>query len=413
MTLRVDGDRLLRDLAELAEIGGDPAGGLSRTAFSPADARAREWYASKCEEAGLAVELDGLGNMVAGLASDEDVPPVWSGSHIDTVPQGGAFDGALGAVAALECVRRLAESGQRLRRPVRSVVFSDEEGNYGHLLGSTAMRRGFTEEELAAMTGREGDRLVDALDRFAWARGPRTRPLLESARLHAFVELHIEQGPNLERQGTRIGVVSSIVGLCGGMVRFSGRTDHAGTTPMDARGDALLAAARFISAMPEVARNSGPASVVTTGRVRVEPGGANQVPGLAEVLLDFRAPEREKIVLMEQAIGRAASEAAAAFGVAASWLPDEVVDPVPLDEGIRQLIRSSAEGLGLNTMDIPSGAGHDSQNMAKLTPTAMIFVPSRDGRSHSPAEYTADDDVVAGADVLLATLLQLADSRAA
>ncbi len=410
MTLRVDGDRLLRDLAELAEIGGDPAGGLSRTAFSPADARAREWYASKCEEAGLAVELDGLGNMVAGLASDEDVPPVWSGSHIDTVPQGGAFDGALGAVAALECVRRLAESGQRLRRPVRSVVFSDEEGNYGHLLGSTAMRRGFTEEELAAMTGREGDRLVDALEGFPWARGPRTGPLLDPARLHAFVEVHIEQGPNLERHGTRIGVVTSIVGLCGGMVRFSGCTDHAGTTPMDARCDALLAAARFISAMPEIARHSGPASVVTTGRVRVEPGGANQVPGLVEVLLDFRAPEREKVVAMEQAIGLAASQAAAAFGVTASWLPDEVVDPVPLDEGIRQLIRSSAEGLGLSTMDIPSGAGHDSQNMAKLTPTAMIFVPSRDGRSHSPAEYTADDDVVAGADVLLATLLQLADS---
>jgi len=410
VTLRVDGDRLLRDLAELAEIGRDPAGGLSRTAFSPADANAREWYAAKCAEAGLAVELDGLGNMVAGLETDADVPAVWSGSHLDTVPQGGAFDGSLGAVAALECVRRLAESGQRLRRPVRCVVFSDEEGNYGHLLGSTAMWRGFTEEELAAMTGRDGDPLVDALEGFAWARGPRTRPLLDPGRLHAFVELHIEQGPNLERQGTRIGVVTSIVGLCGGVVRFSGRTDHAGTTPMDARCDALLAAARFIAAMPEVARNSGPASVVTTGRVRVEPGGANQVPGVAEVLLDFRDPDREKVVAMEQTIGRAASAAAAAFGVTASWQPDEVVDPVPLDDGIREVIRDSAERLGFSATDISSGAGHDSQNMAKLAPTAMIFVPSRAGRSHSPAEYTADQDVVAGADVLLGTLLHLAGS---
>jgi N-carbamoyl-L-amino-acid hydrolase len=410
VTLRVDGDRLLRDLAELAEIGRDPGGGLSRTAFSPADAAAREWYAAKCAEAGLAVELDGLGNMVAGPASDDGVPAIWSGSHLDTVPQGGAFDGALGAVAALECVRRLAESGQRLGRPVRSVVFSDEEGNYGHLLGSTAMRRGFTEEELAAMTGREGDRLVDALDGSAWARGQRTGPLLDPARLHAFVELHIEQGPNLERQGNRIGVVTSIVGLCGGVVRFSGRTDHAGTTPMDARCDALLAAARFISAMPEIARNSGPASVVTAGGVRVEPGGANQVPGLVEVLLDFRDPDREKVVAMERAIGGAASEAAAAFGAQATWQPDEVVDPVELDEGVRQLIRRSASDLGLSAVDIPSGAGHDSQNMAKLARTAMIFVPSRDGRSHSPAEHTADDDVVAGADVLLATLLELADT---
>jgi beta-ureidopropionase / N-carbamoyl-L-amino-acid hydrolase len=307
-------------------------------------------------------------------------------------------------------VRRLAESGRRLRRPVRSVVFSDEEGNYGHLLGSTAMARGFTEAELAGMTGREGDRLLDALDAFAWARGPRTGPLLDPARLHAFVELHIEQGPNLEQHGTRIGVVTSIVGLSGAEVRFSGRTDHAGTTPMDGRRDALQAAARFIAALPQIARDSGPASVVTTGRVRVEPGGANQVPGLAELLLDFRDPERQTIEAMEQAIAGAAAEAAAAFGVTADWQPEEITDPVPLDEGIRQLIRRSASDLGLSTMDVPSGAGHDSQNMAKLVPTAMVFVPSRDGRSHSPAEYTADSDVVAGADVLLATLLELADS---
>jgi N-carbamoyl-L-amino-acid hydrolase len=408
VALRVNGDRLLRDLAELAEIGRDPAGGLSRTAFSAADARAREWYAAKCAEAGLAVEPDGLGNMVAGPAPDDAVPAVWSGSHLDPVPQGGAFDGALGAVAALECVRRLAESGQRLRRPVRSVVFSDEEGNYGHLLGSTALRRGFTDQELAAMTGREGERLVDALDGFAWARGPRTGPLLDPARLHAFVELHIEQGPTLERSGARIGVVTSIVALSGGVARFTGRTDHAGTTPMHARADALLAAARFISAMPELARASGPASVVTTGRVRVEPGGANQVPGRAEVLLDFRDPDRERVVALERAIGRAATEAAAATGVRAEWHADEIVDPVPLDEDIRRLIHRSAAGLGLSSTDIPSGAGHDAQNMARLVPTAMIFVPSRDGRSHSPAEYTADDDVVAGADVLLGTLLELA-----
>jgi beta-ureidopropionase / N-carbamoyl-L-amino-acid hydrolase len=410
VTVRIDGDRLLRDLAELAEIGRDPAGGLSRTAFSAADARAREWYAAKCADAGLSVELDGLGNMVAGLPADDAVPAVWSGSHLDTVPQGGAFDGALGAVAALECVRRLAESGRRPRRPVRAVVFSDEEGNYGHLLGSTAMARGFTEAELAAMTGREGDRLLDALDGFAWARGPRTGPLVDPARLHAFVELHIEQGPHLEQQGTRIGVVTSIVGLSGAEVRFSGRTDHAGTTPMDARRDALQAAARFISALPGIARDSGPASVITTGRVRVEPGGANQVPGLVELLLDFRDPDRQTIEAMEQAIAGAAAEAAAACDVTVDWRPEEVTDPVPLDEGIRELIRRSASDLGLSTMDVPSGAGHDSQNMAKLVPTAMVFVPSRDGRSHSPAEYTADRDVVAGADVLLATLLELADS---
>jgi len=409
MDLRVDGERLLRDLADLAEIGRDPAGGISRTAFSPADARAREWYRDRCAEAGLEIELDGLGNMVAGRPDTSGLPAVWTGSHIDSVPRGGAFDGALGTVAALECVRRIAESGRTLRRPVRSVVFSDEEGNYGHLLGSAGMRRGFTDAELAAMTGRDGDRLVDALTGWPWATGAPTATRREPGFLHAFVELHIEQGPTLESTGTRIGVVTSIVGLSGGLVRFRGRADHAGTTPMDARADALLAAARFISAMPDLARRTGPASVVTTGRVQVEPGGANQVPALAEVTLDFRDPDRARVEQLEEGIARAAHEAAAAHGVTVEWEPDEIVDPVPLDDRIREVIRESATGLGLSSVDIPSGAGHDSQNMALLVPTAMVFVPSREGQSHSPAEHTDPADVVAGADVLLATLLRLAD----
>lgn len=409
MDLRVDGERLLRDLADLARIGQDPAGGISRTAFSPADARAREWYRDRCAEAGLELELDGLGNMVAGRPDTSGVAAVWTGSHIDSVPRGGAFDGALGTVAALECVRRIAESGRTLRRPVRAVVFSDEEGNYGHLLGSTGMRRGFSEADLAAMTGRDGDRLVDALTGWPWAAGAPTATRREPGFLHAFVELHIEQGPTLESAGTDIGVVTSIVGLGGGLVRFSGRADHAGTTPMDARADALLAAARFISAMPDLARRTGPASVVTTGRVHVEPGGANQVPALAEVLLDFRDPDRARVEQLEEGIARAAHEAAAAHGVTAEWEPDEIVAPVPLDDRIRDVIRASATGLGLSSVDLPSGAGHDSQNMALLVPTAMVFVPSREGRSHSPAEHTDPADVVAGADVLLATLLRLAD----
>jgi beta-ureidopropionase / N-carbamoyl-L-amino-acid hydrolase len=409
MDLRVDGERLLRDLADLARIGQDPAGGISRTAFSPADARAREWYRDRCAEAGLELELDGLGNMVAGRPDTSGVAAVWTGSHIDSVPRGGAFDGALGTVAALECVRRIAESGRTLRRPVRAVVFSDEEGNYGHLLGSTGMRRGFSEADLAAMTGRDGDRLVDALTGWPWAAGAPTATRREPGFLHAFVELHIEQGPTLESAGTDIGVVTSIVGLGGGLVRFSGRADHAGTTPMDARADALLAAARFISAMPDLARRTGPASVVTTGGVHVEPGGANQVPALAEVLLDFRDPDRARVEQLEEGIARAAHEAAAAHGVTAEWEPDEIVDPVPLDDRIRDVIRASATGLGLSSVDLPSGAGHDSQNMALLVPTAMVFVPSREGRSHSPAEHTDPADVVAGADVLLATLLRLAD----
>ena len=413
-SLRVDGARLNRDLAELATIGARPdhpdgtPGGISRTAFSAEDARAREWYRARCDEAGLRLRFDGLGNMIASAPGGSDRAPVWSGSHLDTVPQGGAYDGALGAVAALECVRRIAESGIELARPVEALVFSDEEGNYGHLLGSMGMYQGYRPEQLAAFTGRDGDRLVDALASWPYAEGSPTDTRVEPGRVHAFVELHIEQGPRLEREGIEIGVVTSIVGLSGGVVEFVGRADHAGTTPMTMRQDALRAAAEFILAMPGLAAAAGPSSVITTGRVAVEPGGANVVPRLAAVTLDFRDPDAAVVAMLEQRIGAAAQAAAAKHDVTAVWQPDEAVAPTPLDDSVRRVIAASADGLGLSRTDLPSGAGHDSQNLAHLAPTGMIFVPSRDGRSHSPYEYTDPQQVENGANVLLATLVELA-----
>ncbi|MCU1681084.1 MAG: N-carbamoyl-L-amino-acid hydrolase [Amycolatopsis sp.] len=410
MTLRVNGDRLRQDLADLAGIGALESGGIGRTAFSPADARAREWYWSRCVAAGLDLRLDGLGNMVAQAPHPADLPPVWTGSHIDTVPHGGAFDGALGTVAALECVRRLAETGVPLRRPVCSVVFSDEEGNYGHLLGSRGLSHGYTADQIAALTGREGDRLVDALAGWTWADGSPTRTRIPAGSVHAFVELHIEQGPKLEAAGVDIGVVTSIVGLGGAVVEFAGRADHAGTTPMSLRSDALLAASAFLIELPEVAAAVGPDSVVTCGLIQVEPGGANVVPALAAVTLDFRDPDPARLVMLERGIAGVARRIADATGVSVTWRPDEPIAPMPLAEPVRDVIRHSASELGLSHVDLPSGAGHDSQNMAHLAPTGMIFIPSKDGRSHSPAEYTDFADVERGANVLLSTVLTLATS---
>jgi beta-ureidopropionase / N-carbamoyl-L-amino-acid hydrolase len=410
MSLRVDGARLRRDVEGLAKIGRGPGGGFHRTAYSAADAEARAWYHARCVEAGLELRTDGLGNMFAGtpIALASDVPAVWSGSHIDTVPNGGAYDGAVGTLAALECVRRIAESGVALKRPVRSVVFSDEEGNYGHLLGSLGLRTGYDTAQLEAMNGRDGDRLVDALAGWTWATGSPTDTRVAPGTIDSFVELHIEQGANLETNGVQIGVVTSIVGLSGGLAEFIGRADHAGTTPMTMRKDALLAASRFIVGLPAIAASVGPSSVITTGRISVAPGGANVVPERAVVTLDFRDPDRDRLLQLEKRIRAAVADTAAEHGVDAVWRPDDFVDPVPLDDGVRDIIRRAADDLELSHVDMPSGAGHDSQNIAHLAPTAMIFVPSRDGRSHSPAEFTDFADIENGANVLLATLIALA-----
>ena len=406
--LTVDADRLRGDLETLGKIGRAPGAGITRTSFSRADMQAREWYRAACRAAGLDVRVAAVGNMFAGAGSDAGAAAVWSGSHIDTVPDGGAFDGALGAVAALECVRRIAEEGVSLSRPVRAVVFADEEGNYSHLFGSSALTRGFDEDQLRAMTGRDGDHLADALAAAgldpAAAAGTRVDP----SSVYAFVELHIEQGPKLEAMATQIGVVTSIVGLGGAVVEFYGRADHAGTTPMTGRQDPLLAAADLIAAMPAIAASVSDVAVATCGRVDTVPGSANVVPSLARLTLDYRDPDAARLAVLGARLEEQAAQAASRHGVRVAWTPEEPIAPVVLNPSIRSAIGRHADSLGLSTMAMPSGAGHDSQNMATITPTGMIFVPSDGGRSHCPDENTDWPDVTNGANVLLNTLIELA-----
>jgi beta-ureidopropionase / N-carbamoyl-L-amino-acid hydrolase len=409
--LRVNGKRLRADLDSLARIGRAPSGGINRTAFSKADADSRQWYRDRCVAAGLDLSLDGLGNMFAQRAdAGSDLAAVWTGSHIDTVPDGGPLDGALGTVAALECVRRLAETGIELPRPIRSVVFADEEGNYSHLLGSYGLAHGYDDTALAEMRGRDGDRLVDALDGWQWRQGEPTSTRADPASIHAFVELHIEQGPHLEKAGTPIGVVTSIVGLGGGRMEFHGQADHAGTTPMNLRRDALRAAGAFVVALPQVAASVSRDAVITCGLLHLEPGGSNIVPRLAALTLDYRDPDRERLDQLTEAIHVAADRAAVEHDVEAKWHPEVSIDPMPMNAGIRDVIKKAATRCELECTDIASGAGHDSQNIATLAPTGMIFVPSHDGRSHSPAEHTDFVYLEQGANTLLQTLVQLAES---
>jgi beta-ureidopropionase / N-carbamoyl-L-amino-acid hydrolase len=409
MSMSVNAGRLRADLEALSQIGRNPGGGgITRTSFSPADMQAREWYRSACRRAGLNLRVDAIGNMFADAGSDPAVAAVCSGSHIDTVPDGGAFDGAVGAVAALECVRRIAEEGISLRRPVRAIVFADEEGNYSHLLGSSALTRGFTRQQVEGMVGRDGDRLVDAMSATGWDTDSLTGTRIDPAAVGAFVELHIEQGPKLEQAGIPIGVVSSIVGLGGGLAEFRGRADHAGTTPMTARQDPMRAAADFIAALPAIAASVSDAAVATCGRVDTLPGGANVVPSLVRVTLDFRDPDAARLDLLGDRIRARAGEAASTHGVGCTWLPEPTVAPTVLNSRVLAIIDKQAAGLRLSTASLPSGAGHDAQNMATIAPTGMIFIPSSGGRSHCPEEHTDYGDVTNGANVLLNTLLELA-----
>jgi beta-ureidopropionase / N-carbamoyl-L-amino-acid hydrolase len=290
-------------------------------------------------------------------------------------------------------------------------VYADEEGNYTHLFGSSALARGFTRTELEALTGRDGDRFADTFTAAGGDLDRASRTTLTKGMLHATVELHIEQGPYLEREGTQIGVVTSIVGLGGGTVTFRGRPDHAGTTPMDMRKDALTAASALIVRFREIAGSVSDRAVLTAGIIAVAPGASNVVPERASVTVDFRDVEQARVERLGEAIAAAAREVASRYGVEVDVEFEPLITPSQLDSRIQRIIADAAAARGLSAMPMPSGAGHDSQNMATLAPTGMIFVPSIAGRSHCPDEDTSPDDIDNGANVLLDTILTLASER--
>lgn len=408
--IRIDGARLLADLRRLATFGATPDGGVSRPSFSPADVEARAWLAERAAEAGLGYREDAAGNVFLRLEATDPIDDrvVWTGSHLDSVPNGGPLDGALGVITALEAVRSLGESGLPLRRSVEAVSFADEEGAYGGFLGSKAAVLGFDREALRSVRGRDGDLLVDAMaaagyppDRIAEAR-------VDAASVAAFVEVHIEQGAVLEEVGARIGVVTDIVGVLRGEVELVGRPDHAGTTPMGMRRDAVRGLAALLDGIEGLPDAVGePGAVITCGRIEVSPGADNIVPGRAVAHFDVRHRDLDVILRIEQRIAERARRAAAGHDLEVDYRRETLTEPVPLDDDLRRRISAAADALGVAQHVMPSGAGHDSQVVAPAIPTGMIFVPSIDGRSHSPLERSRDEDIVAGADVLLHVLVGL------
>ncbi len=407
--LRIDAARLRADIEHLASIGRRDDQGIYRMAFSDGDMAARAWLLERIEAAGLEAHQDGAANIHARLGWREDVAGVMAGSHIDTVPGAGHLDGALGVLCALEALRTLKESGVTLKRPLEATAFSDEEGRFGGLFGSQSLAGQVTPESLHNARDLDGVSLVDAMA----ARGLDARAALHAQRppgsIHAYVELHIEQGPVLDRQGVAVGIVDAITGLFKWQVTLNGAANHAGTTPMNLRADAFQGLTEFAGQIDRVLEeHGGPASVATIGRVELHPGAANVVPGQALFSLDVRDTDASTLERLAGAFQRTLAAIARRRGLMFEYEILSEIAPVPCASLVRHAVEAAVEKLGVDARHINSGAAHDAQVVAAVAPACMIFVPSKEGRSHSSAEWTAWNDIEAGANVLLHTLHQLA-----
>lgn len=398
--LRVNGPRLNATLGALSAFGRNPQGGVSRTAYSDADVQGRRYVMGLMREAGLEVRIDAVGN-IRGRRRGGGGPPLLFGSHIDSVPEGGNYDGTLGSLAAIEVARTLRERGIATRHPLEVVVWQNEEGG---LVGSRLATGDFPARELdrVAVSGKS---IRDGIALLGGDVAGLEGAVLRRGDVAGYLELHIEQGGTLEREGIDIGVVEGIVGIWQWMVTVEGFANHAGTTPMDQRRDALLAASRFIQMVNRVVRAEPGRQVGTVGQLRAEPGAPNVVPGRVVSSLELRDLDGPKVARLYERIVAEAGAIGRESGTTFSFAPHTAHDPAPTDPRMRAIVASAAASLGLTSKGMPSGAGHDAQEMARIAPTGMIFVPSVGGISHSPKELTTPEHCVNGANVLLAAVV--------
>lgn len=408
---RIDGARLLDRLDRLAAIGGCEDGGVTRMGFSDADQEGRAHVARQAVEAGLTATVDAGGNLLMRRPGDHrrsTRPPVLVGSHLDTVANGGRLDGAYGVIAALEVLQTLHEAGAEMDHETVAVGFANEEGALfpqpfwgsmvlaGRLDALPSEPEDYAGRPLREALARAGGDL-SRLKTAAWAPGSLT----------AYLELHVEQGPVLERLGRSIGVVESITGRVQMSVQLHGKAGHAGTTPMEGRQDPLVVAARLISAVQSLGQEEKLCRVATVGRMEVQPNSPNTIPDVVRLDIDLRDSDPVRLDAAEQTVRTALAALARSGNVRAEIESTMRSAPVHTDPGIQEAIAVSATELGHAHATLPSGAGHDAQIVADLAPVGMIFVPSIDGVSHVPSERTAPEDLVAGAEVLLRTVLKL------
>jgi N-carbamoyl-L-amino-acid hydrolase len=404
--LRISEARLMARLNELAAIGATADGSCCRLALTDEDKAGRDLVVRWMRELGLEVRIDPIGNIFGLRRGAEDVEPVMTGSHIDTVRTGGRYDGNLGVLGGLEVVQVLNEAGIKTRRPLVVGVFTDEEGARFHpdMLGSLVYAGGLPLEQAYATVGIDGKVLKDELVRIGYL-GDAPLPLY---RPHAFVELHIEQGPVLDAEGVTIGAVEDLQGISWQEVTILGQSNHAGTTPMRLRHDAGFCAAAIGHFLRHLAREMGGSQVATMGSVALHPGLINVIAARARVTVDLRNTDEALLREAERRFAQFLSRLAADEGVKVETKSLARFEPVAFDKGVAELVARTAGKLGHSCRPMTSGAGHDAQMMARICPTAMVFVPSVNGISHNPAEHTEPAHLAAGADVLLHTLLELA-----
>lgn len=406
--LQPDADRLSETIAELASFHDSTLPGWSREVFSEPYRAARQWMRAQMVDAGMAVTVDGAGNVVGRLPGRSGGPALVTGSHTDTVSQGGRFDGIVGVLSAIEVARRLVETGTQLEHDLVVVDFLGEEANeFGvSCLGSRAIT-GLLKPEHLDRTDGAGQRLGDAMSGFGLDPQAALRQAWTPADVLAYVELHIEQGPMLERSGTEIGVVTSIAGIERLLVQFAGHAGHAGTTPMSDRHDALVSAAAAVLTVERIGCGAPVHGVTTSGRIESSPGSMGVITDQARLWAEIRSIDPSWLHGARKQIVEEITAETRARGVDidVDWLTDQ--DPVPTAAPMRDVIAEAADRVGATWKATPSGAGHDAAHLARLAPMGMIFVPSVDGRSHCPEELTSAEDIARGAHVLASTLHHL------
>ncbi len=402
--LRIDGKRLWSSLMEMAKIGATPKGGVNRLTLTDLDRQSRDLFVRWCKDAGCTVSVDRIGSMFARRSGvDDTLPPVMVGSHLDTQPTGGKFDGALGVMAALEVVRTLNDLDVRTKHPIEVAMWTNEEGSrFAPAMVASGVFAGvFTLEEGLGGKDVDGKVFGEELDRIGYA-GPAPvggRPV------HAFFELHIEQGPILEEEGIDIGVVTAANGQKWYEITLTGVESHAGPTPMNRRKDALLGAARIVELVNAIGREHDPAACATVGMIQAHPNSRNVIPGRVFLTVDFRHPDAEKLGSMDRKLKDGLDRIAANCGLTYEMKMVADFAPQPFDATCVDAVRRAAQRLGLSTRDITSGAGHDAVYMARVCPTAMVFTPCVGGISHNEAEDMKPEWATAGANVLIQAVL--------
>ncbi|WP_163577251.1 Zn-dependent hydrolase [Halomonas faecis] len=407
--IRIDKQRLWDSLMEMGEIGGTEKGGCCRLALTDLDKQGRDLFVKWCEDAGCSITVDKMGNIFARRpGQDDSLPPVAVGSHLDTQPTGGKFDGVFGVLAGLEIFRTLNERGIETRTPLETVMWTNEEGSRfppamvssGVFAGAFDLEYGLSRADL------DGKTMGEELERIGYAGSAEVggRPF------KAFFEAHIEQGPILEDEGKQIGVVTDAQGQRWYEITLTGQESHAGPTPMPSRRDALLGAARIVDMVNRIGMDNQPNACATVGLMQVFPNSRNVIPGQVFFTVDFRHPDAEVLEAMDAALREGAVRIAEDIGLEMDFEQIWYSPPVPFAEDCVASVRKAAEALGLSHREMVSGAGHDACYIARVAPTSMIFVPCEKGISHNELERADADDLAAGCNVLLQAVLERAQA---